>query len=567
MSLPPWLSPPRFEQEDQTRLAQHLATFLWGLGLLELMVGLLTPWLSPQAPGTSLLFVGFALAYTLGCYWLMLKRRLALAGFLICVFLWGATLGIALTRNGSESLMISLYTLVIILAGLLLGSRASFFFSILGVVSLISIYFLETTGLRTMPAPAFLVLQKMAVSAVVFILSGLLFHHLTQNKNHALQTGQQREAALEKAYSELKASQTILEQRLESRTTQLHASMTIGQTISHLLPPDELGQQFIQKFSTLFAYDFAGLYLLDETGRWANLKYSHPETALFGQGETPRFDLTQSNAITYALRSQKAYVSTDFSKASEFYTPLKSTGLRTEITLPLHTRGKLVGVLNLQAYQPIHLTSQEIENLLNIANQIASALENTRLFYDTQKQLEESSRLNKFYLQTTWRALLTEETPAYQFSTGEINEIPQPDETVLETAQQTRKIQLSQEDEQSKLIAPIMFQDQVLGALQLSAPNRVWTAEEKTLIETVLNQTALSLENTRLIVETRSRAEQEKMIGEISNRMRETLDLETILQTTAQNIQKAFNLAEVEVRLFPAEKRDTSELYISIPGE
>ena len=144
-----------------------------------------------------------------------------------------------------------------------------------------------------MPAPAFLVLQKMAVSAIVFILSGLLLHHLTQNKNHALQTGQQREAALEKAYSELNTSQALLEQRLESLTTQLHASMAIGQTISQLLHPDELGQQFIQKFSTLFAYDFAGLYLLDETGRWASLTYSHPEATIFGQCDTTRFDLPQ----------------------------------------------------------------------------------------------------------------------------------------------------------------------------------------------------------------------------------------------------------------------------------
>jgi hypothetical protein len=39
------------------------------------------------------------------------------------------------------------------------------------------------------------------------------------------------------------------------------------------------------------------------------------------------------------------------------------------------------------------------------------------------------------------------------------------------------------------------------------------------------------------------------MVGEITSHMRETLDLETVLQTAAREMRRALDLAEVEMRL------------------
>jgi GAF domain-containing protein len=172
-------------------------------------------------------------------------------------------------------------------------------------------------------------------------------------------------------------------------------------------------------------------------------------------------------------------------------------------------------------------------------------------------------------LQTTWRALLSKQTLAFDFSEGKTEALETPDNQVLEIAQREQAIKITEENNTSTLIAPILYQDQVLGALKLKAPNRHWTNDELNLIESTLNQTALSLENTRLILETRTRAEQEKMLSDISIRMRETLDIETILQTTAQEMRKALQLAEIEVRLIPdqAQKKDDAEFFLKTSGE
>ena len=62
-------------------------------------------------------------------------------------------------------------------------------------------------------------------------------------------------------------------------------------------------------------------------------------------------------------------------------------------------------------------------------------------------------------------------------------------------------------------------------------------------------QLGLALESARLYQETQRRAAREQLVGEIGSRVRETLDLETMLKTTVQEVRQALDLPEVVVRL------------------
>jgi hypothetical protein len=69
------------------------------------------------------------------------------------------------------------------------------------------------------------------------------------------------------------------------------------------------------------------------------------------------------------------------------------------------------------------------------------------------------------------------------------------------------------------------------------------------LVEAVSRQLALALENARLLEDTQRRAAREQLIGDITARMRETLDMETVLKTAIREIGDALGLARVEVRM------------------
>ena len=57
------------------------------------------------------------------------------------------------------------------------------------------------------------------------------------------------------------------------------------------------------------------------------------------------------------------------------------------------------------------------------------------------------------------------------------------------------------------------------------------------------------MESVRLYEETVNRAEHEQVVSDITVKLRETLDIDTILQTAAREFRKALALEEVEVRL------------------
>jgi hypothetical protein len=58
---------------------------------------------------------------------------------------------------------------------------------------------------------------------------------------------------------------------------------------------------------------------------------------------------------------------------------------------------------------------------------------------------------------------------------------------------------------------------------------------------------ALALENSRLVDETQKRALRDQVIANISARVRETLDVESVLRTAATELRKAFDLKEAEI--------------------
>jgi GAF domain-containing protein len=63
------------------------------------------------------------------------------------------------------------------------------------------------------------------------------------------------------------------------------------------------------------------------------------------------------------------------------------------------------------------------------------------------------------------------------------------------------------------------------------------------------NRLESALDTARLYQETQQSALYERIVSDVSARMRETLDIETMLKTAAREIQQALNLAEAEIRL------------------
>ena len=93
--------------------------------------------------------------------------------------------------------------------------------------------------------------------------------------------------------------------------------------------------------------------------------------------------------------------------------------------------------------------------------------------------------------------------------------------------------------------------DQVIGVIDARKPagRGEWTPEELGLLQELVTQLGVALDGAQLYQDSQQRAERERVVGEISARMRETLSIDGVLQAAIREIGEALDIAEVEVRM------------------
>jgi GAF domain-containing protein len=173
----------------------------------------------------------------------------------------------------------------------------------------------------------------------------------------------------------------------------------------------------------------------------------------------------------------------------------------------------------------------DIAVMQTMADQVAIAIDNARLFVETQAALKEMEAVHRQYLREAWAAYA-----------------PAVGATYYETAPLAGAVEPK---DGGVLAAPITLRGEAIGTLgvQDDSGTRQWTAEETALVQAVTNRLGLAAENLRLLDETRRRAAQERLVGEVTARMRQTLDVDAVLDTAVDEIARVMGLAALDLRL------------------
>jgi GAF domain-containing protein len=197
-----------------------------------------------------------------------------------------------------------------------------------------------------------------------------------------------------------------------------------------------------------------------------------------------------------------------------------------------------------------------------MADQVAVALANAQLFAENRLALEAERRAYAGLQREAWLELVrTQPERGYRYTSAPHSEhgqsvvLPLAGEWQAEMSQaMQQKEQVRQLDSKGTTLAlPVRAGDQVVGALSFrkGTGEGQWTDEEIDVLEALADQLGVALENARLYQRTQLRATRERMTGEIAASLRQSLDLETVLKTAAQDIRRTLDLPEVTVRLVP----------------
>lgn len=117
----------------------------------------------------------------------------------------------------------------------------------------------------------------------------------------------------------------------------------------------------------------------------------------------------------------------------------------------------------------------------------------------------------------------------------------------------------------SWLGVPMLVGDQVIGLIIVRDDSRArrFTDDDAALLSTVAGQVATALQNARLLEQVQRTARRERMVHEIASKVRSAPDIQTVLETTAREVGRAFQAARATVRLgreFEEEHQRAQEL-------
>jgi GAF domain-containing protein len=108
---------------------------------------------------------------------------------------------------------------------------------------------------------------------------------------------------------------------------------------------------------------------------------------------------------------------------------------------------------------------------------------------------------------------------------------------------------------EDELLLPIVWGSQALGVVRMRREGAEdggrtrFSDEDVALSRAIVEQLAQTMENLRLLDETQQSADREYLIGQVTRRIRESLDLETMIRVSASEIRQAMALDSVMVQL------------------
>jgi GAF domain-containing protein len=335
----------------------------------------------------------------------------------------------------------------------------------------------------------------------------------------------------------------------------------VGHAAAAILEPDQLIRQVVELIRERFGLYYVGLFLVDETGEWAVLR----ATSEAGTGDAGQSMLRRGHRIRvgegmigWSVSHAEARIALDVGADAVRLASAELPNTRSEAALPLRSRGQVLGALTVQSDQPAAFDQDTMVVLQTMADQVAVALDNARLFAEGQAALETARRAYGELSRGAWAEMLrARPDSSYRSDETGVAKTEAVWRPEMEQAlREGRTVQGNGGDaaERLPLAIPIKVRDQVVGVLDTYKPGAAgaWTQKEVTLLEAITEQVGVALESARLYQDSQRRAARERLIGEVTGRMRETLDLESVLATAAQEIRQALDLPEVMIRLSPA---------------
>ena len=321
---------------------------------------------------------------------------------------------------------------------------------------------------------------------------------------------------------------------LQERATQLQTIAEASQTIAGIQNLDELLPQIANLISQRFEIYHTGIFLVDDRGENAVLQAANSAGGQNMLRRGHRLKVGAQGIVGNVTSTGNARIALDVGEDAVYFDNPDLPDTRSEIALPLKIAGQTFGALDLQSTQPKAFGDEDIQTLSILADQVAIAIQNARSFKQSRQAAHESEIAYRQMTGQAWHQVATQrKVIGYEYDGLALKPITE----------------ISKDNSSYKI--PLLLRGQIIGALKLNASdnNRSWTEDEIAMAQATAERTVLALENARLLEDAQRRATKERTISESAARVSAALDLEGILEATAEELERTLGGSEVIIQL------------------
>jgi GAF domain-containing protein/HAMP domain-containing protein len=343
----------------------------------------------------------------------------------------------------------------------------------------------------------------------------------------------------------------IANERNERRARQFEAISQVAATISSTRDLNTLLNQVTTAISDRFGFYHVGIFLLDPRREYAVLSAANSEGGQRMLARQHRLRVGETGLVGFVTSTGKPRLALDTVEDAVYFNNPDLPDTHSEIALPLTVENEVIGALDVQSIVTNAFDDEDVNILVALADQVAIAIQNSRQFDETRKALAEADALSRQFIQVGWRQFTKTQNLIGVHHTG-------AKATLLYTnnADGNGDDGSKQEQERSRiqrgsfLSLPVKLRGEVIGSVDVRSPNhQVWDQDDLDVVAAIIERSAVAMENARLLAESQKRAAKERTIGEISARISAQSDIDELLKTAAQELNRALPGAEIAVQL------------------
>lgn len=382
------------------------------------------------------------------------------------------------------------------------------------------------------------------------------------------------------------------EQMIEQRAHHLQTAAEVARDTTGTLQVDELLSRAVELIRARFGYYHASIFLLDALNQYAILSESSGEVGQRMKQTGHRLAVGSQSLVGQATSTSQPVVVNNVKRDPHYYPNPLLPDTSSEAVIPLMAGEQVIGALDVQSIHVDAFSEDDIHTLQILADQLAVAVVNANLFVKMEEHLSKHRLLHHITSAATaagdldgalsaivegLRTALSGDRIAIYFPTeeggyevralaGYPNEyqpqVVQPGEGLIgqvaaekrpirvQDTQSDSRFQALDQQMRSAIAVPILFGEQLQGAMLIeSSQPAAFDENDQEILGTLGNSLGAVIANVGLIARVRQQTERQKMLFEITSKIRRSVDVETILRTSATELARALEVQQARIEI------------------